>query len=177
MLRAARTLLRENMQANPVIEIEPEAAALDERLQDSRTALRTGAAIFTFTLFFMTAMAITGHARLGLSAFLMLPAVTGLLRGQQSRRGFALFMALLVALGSVLLNAMTTSYLNVIMWASFGAAMFLTLSGQPRRPRVSWAVMIFILGFILIPLVGKIDVQSLQPSWFNEDLLIPLGWI
>lgn len=177
LLRIARQLLHENIKANPVIEIEPETAELDERLQESRLALHIGAGIFTFTLFFMILMAVFSEARLGFSTFLMLPAVTGLLRGQQSRRGFALFMACMVAIGSVLLNAVSASYLNVLMWASFGVAMLLTLSGQPRRSRVAWAIMIFVLGFVLVPLVGSIDLSGVQPAWFDEELMIPLGWI
>lgn len=177
LLRIARMLLNENKRTNPVIEIEPETEALEERLQNSRLALRTGAAIFTATLVFMIVMAVSGQAQLGWSTFLMLPAVTGLLRGRQARRGFALFLALLVALGSVLLNVVSASYLNAAMWASFGMAMFLTLSGQPRRQRVMWAVAVFALGFILLPLASQVDLNGLQPAWWNENLLIPFGWI
>lgn len=177
MLRIAHKLLHENIKTNPVIEIEPETAVLDERLEDSRLALHMGAGIFTFTLLFMILMAVFGHARLGFSIFLMLPALTGLLRGQQSRRGFALFMTSLVALGSVLLNAASGSYLNVLMWASFGTAMFLTLAGQPRRSRVAWAALIFMVGFVLVPLAGQIELNGIQPAWFNKELMIPLSWI
>lgn len=177
MLRIARKLLHENMKANPVIEIEPEAAELETRLKESRTALHTGAAIFTFTLLFMIFMAVCGEARLGFSTFLMLPAATGLLRGQQSRRGFALFMAALVALGSIVLNAMSASYINVLMWASFGLAMTLTLSGRPKHSRVAWAMTIFIVGFILVPLAGQIDLSGIHPVWIDQEPVIPLSWL
>ena len=176
-LRIARRMLRENVTANAVIEIEPETVTLQRRIEESRRALRTGAVIFVIALLFMLGGALAGQQPPVLGILLAWVAASGLLCGRQSRRGFALALALLTAALNGLMFAAARSWLDAAAWVSFGAAMVLLLSGAPSLRRTHWAVAVFILGFMGAQGYGIFTALNPPPARFADDFSTARGWV
>ncbi len=143
---AARSILRERMDADPVIEIEPASAVLDRQISDSLLALKIGAWILGVVLIILIGQQAAGYSQVGLCLFLILGAIVGLVRGKLVMRGLALALSLLTVLINLVAGVMMSSVPSLILWLSFGAAIFLTLAQRPTRGKLAAAILIFLFG-------------------------------
>jgi len=134
---AARSILRERMDADPVIEIEPASAVLDRQISASLLALKIGTWILGVVLIILIGQQAAGFSQVGLCLFLILGAIVGLVRGKLVMRGLAMALSFLTVLINLVAGVMMSSVPEMILWLSFGAAIFLTLAHRPTRGKLA----------------------------------------
>jgi hypothetical protein len=203
LLRPAQTLLRKHMADDPVVEIEPRSDELDYQITQGRLALWLSLGTLSFALFYSLGRVLCGAAWAGanvLPVILLLLAAVQLVRWQQAWRGISLVFTLLAAIlnlaysgfasfaaGTItsfgaILNSLNASFPNSLMWAAFGAANLVALTGTPRRARSVTAATIFAVGF-LAPLMvtgaaAAVPVLFGNPQvLFSDDFSTDQGWI
>lgn len=180
MLRPAQALLRKHMAEDPVLEIEPRAEDLDFQLTQGRWSLRLTLIMLGIALAYIVGRVALGAAWAGggvLPVILLALAGGELVGRQQSWRGLALGFILLAAVFNLAYSGISGSLLDGLVWAAFGLAAAISLTGKTGRPRNLTATGVFTLGF-LVPLVLTGVVMASKPQVsFQDDFSTNKGWI
>jgi hypothetical protein len=179
MLRPAQALLRKHMAEDPVLEIEPRAEELDFLLTQGRWSLWLTLIMLGIALVYIAGRVALGAAWAGggvLPVILLALAGGELVGRQQTWRGLALGFILLAAIFNLAYSGISGSVVDGLVWAAFGLACTISLTGKTVRPRNLAATGIFTLGF-LVPLVVSGVVMAATPQVsFQDDFSTDKGW-
>jgi hypothetical protein len=180
MVRSAQVLLRNHRAINPVLEIEPRAEDLDVHLTQGRLSLWLTLIMLVIALLYIIGCVYWKATWAGfgiLPVILLVLAAERLVRWQMTWRGLALSFTLMATLVNLASSGASGSFLNGSVWAAFGAASLLALTGKTSRLRNLTATAIFTLGFLAPLVVTGAVTAATPPARFSDDFSTNQGWI
>jgi hypothetical protein len=186
--REGQSLLSIRCAADPYLQSSAEAQQMLTQISETKLAMRIAAVIFLLVIAFLLYLAVQGQATVGFGIILAIIAVIDLLRGNPAGRSGALALAVLTVLLNVVLNLIDFSPLDVLVWACFGLAMLLLLTGKPGPFRIALGGAVFavgsvgVLAFVFLgaaffPKQLQAIVPAAPDKQFVEDFSKDNGWI